>query len=79
MPIYIYQCAECELEIEEMRPMSRADDPVECPLCERVCTRGLTTFNRLGAASTSAADQSPAKPLVSSHRPGCPCCVPRAR
>ena len=30
MPIYEYRCPECGNEFESIRPVSRADDPIEC-------------------------------------------------
>lgn len=45
MPIYEYNCADCERTFEKMRPMSRADDPVACPDCGGTETRrGLSLF-----------------------------------
>jgi len=44
MPIYVYTCPECELEIEEMRPMAQADAPMWCPACGAECGRGITNF-----------------------------------
>jgi putative FmdB family regulatory protein len=45
MPIYEYSCADCERTFEKMRPMSRADDAVDCPQCGGSHTqRGLSLF-----------------------------------
>jgi putative FmdB family regulatory protein len=45
MPLYVYGCPECEIELEELRPAWRADDPVECPVCHGLCTREFSTFS----------------------------------
>jgi putative FmdB family regulatory protein len=33
MPLYIYSCPSCGITVEELRPASRADDPLACPVC----------------------------------------------
>jgi putative FmdB family regulatory protein len=33
MPIYEYWCPKCRREFEQMRPMSKADEPAACPTC----------------------------------------------
>lgn len=33
MPIYEYICADCKVRFEELRKMSEADEPCECPEC----------------------------------------------
>lgn len=33
MPIYEYRCQDCRTIFEEMRSMSRADDPITCSKC----------------------------------------------
>lgn len=79
MPIYVYVCAECEVEVEEMRPISQADDPVACPMCAEPCVRALTTF----AFNTGSRREMPAVKTETvktiSHATGCPCCIPRKR
>jgi putative FmdB family regulatory protein len=76
MPLYVYTCESCEIELEELRPQSRADDPVECPVCHDLCVRGVTAFS----VRRSGADDAPLygrAPAGWSHRAGCACCVPR--
>jgi len=34
MPLYEYQCSQCNIEIEKYRKMSEREDPVECPKCQ---------------------------------------------
>jgi len=78
MPIYVYYCAECDLEIEEMRPIALADEPMWCPACGSECRRVPALFAGLsGGQNESPAAATPAgKPI---HRPGCPCCMPIRR
>lgn len=79
MPLYIYGCSECEIEIEELRPAERADDNVECPICHGLCVREMSRF--------SAPAQRPSAPLYAAapqvaraaHIPDCACCSPRRR
>lgn len=78
MPLYVYHCSECEIEVEEIRPMTRADDPLACPLCARPCTRALTTFT-IGAGRREAPATNTNTPPTLAHAVGCPCCAPRKR
>jgi len=78
MPTYVYKCAECDIEVEEMRKMSQADDPLDCPLCDRLLVRGITSFmfNRGGSAPPTA---KPSQQATKQHGRGCPCCFPTPR
>ncbi len=80
MPLYVYGCERCEIEVEELRPMDRADELVECPICKWPCAREVSAPALLGARD----DGSPAAALdaalaragaPSSHASGCPCCA----
>jgi putative FmdB family regulatory protein len=44
MPIYEYLCPECDSRFEELRPLSQAEDPVECPRCHHPAHRKMSTF-----------------------------------
>ena len=39
MPIYEYECKECEKVFETIRPMSQADEPIPCAVCGAKHTR----------------------------------------
>jgi len=46
MPIYEYVCKDCEHKFEALRPMSKADAPIECPFCGGSNTaRALSLFS----------------------------------
>lgn len=45
MPIYEFYCTACDSEFELIRPVSRADDPVECKTCQQPATRQISNFS----------------------------------
>jgi putative FmdB family regulatory protein len=79
MPLYAYTCPECEIEIEELRPAARADDPVECPVCHGLCTRDISSFSFRSRSAPTPVYASPQQVARALHGPGCPCCTPRRR
>ena len=44
MPIYEYVCSDCQSKFELLRPMSRSDEEVYCPHCQKKAKRVLSTF-----------------------------------
>ncbi len=44
MPIYEFACTSCGAEFERLRPMSRLDDPADCPQCDGEGQRHLSVF-----------------------------------
>lgn len=45
MPLYEYYCADCQTKFETLRPMSKADEPIQCKHCESMRTsRVLSLF-----------------------------------
>lgn len=79
MPLYTYTCPECEIEIEELRPSWRADEPVECPVCHGLCVRDLSSFSIRSRNAPKPVYASPEQVRRALHGPGCPCCIPRRR
>jgi putative FmdB family regulatory protein len=77
MPLYVYSCPDCEIELEELRPSSRVDDPVECPVCHGLCTRDLTTFSMGRSSSSGSASEAQQPARTWAHAAGCSCCMPR--
>ncbi len=45
MPIYEYRCSACGADFESIRPVSRADDPIECKTCGAPASRQLSNFS----------------------------------
>ncbi len=45
MPLYEYYCADCHTKFEALRPMSKADETIQCKHCESMHTsRVLSLF-----------------------------------
>jgi putative FmdB family regulatory protein len=45
MPLYEYYCAECRTKFDALRPMEKADAPIQCKNCESMRTsRALSLF-----------------------------------
>ncbi len=65
MPLYVYYCEECQLEIEEIRPFSMADVPMVCPACGSQCRKTPSLFATLGSQAKSLTEQT----LVKKNRP----------
>ena len=71
MPLYEYYCAECRTRFEALRPMTKADEPIQCKNCESMKTsRALSLF----AAHTHREPSASAPPRASSEfGGGCGC------
>lgn len=74
MPIYVYYCEVCHLEIEEIRPFSMADAPMVCPACGSQCRKTPSLFAALGSHAKDLTEQTSVKKTT--HRANCPCCTP---
>jgi len=58
MPLYEYYCADCNGKTEVLRPMSQADEPVECRFCHSWRTsRKLSVFSAF--SKTGGSDSQP--------------------
>lgn len=79
MPLYVYTCPECEIELEELRPAWRADDPLECPVCHGLCVREFRSFNVRSRAAAAPIYASPRQVAQVLHGLDCSCCRPRRR
>lgn len=44
MPIYEYHCNGCNSTFEQLRPLSQASEPAECPKCHQPARRKMSTF-----------------------------------
>lgn len=59
MPIYEYYCEDCHKKFDAMRPMSKADAPIECEHCHsRRTSRQLSTFATPGQRGESGGSRS---------------------
>ncbi len=79
MPLYIYTCPACRVEVEELRSISKINDPVPCPVCQGPCTRDIALFSLGGDTRDAISDRGEvgyAPRSKRQHRAGCPCCVP---
>ena len=72
MPLYEYYCADCRDTFEVLRPMSKADAPIQCKSCESVKTsRALSLFAAHTGSSSSAPSATSSMPRM---RAGGGCC-----
>ena len=67
MPIYEYYCAVCDCKFDQMRPMSRADEPAPCPRCELLAGRCASTFAARGADGKAVAGSNGGCASCASH------------
>ena len=44
MPLYEYYCADCRDKFDAIRPMSKADEPIQCKHCESMKTSRLLSM-----------------------------------
>ncbi len=81
MPLYVYSCPDCDLELEERRAAAQADwPPVECPVCHGVCTRTISLFSvhsRSQVADPGITARIGLHDPPAAHGPACACCRPR--
>ncbi len=59
MPLYEYECSDCEARFDVLRSMSKADDAVACPKCESENThRAISLFSAIGSEGVIAGSGS---------------------
>lgn len=69
MPIYEYQCEECEAITEKLRKMNELDDPCECEKCGKPAHRKISTSNfKVNGASFKNGYTSTVKGAVNSNK-----------
>ena len=62
MPLYDYNCQQCESGFTELRRTSEMDSPISCPECNSTETRrSLSCFSVGGTTSGMAAANGPSK------------------
>jgi putative FmdB family regulatory protein len=79
MPLYVYSCPECEIELEERRSTLQMDDPVECPVCHGLCIRDMSHFSVRSRNVSAPIYATPQQVAQAAHGPNCGCCRPRRR
>ncbi len=76
MPLYLYECATCELELEELHPMGQAPDTsLRCPLCGGWFARVIAPVQIGGRRTAPSILSGVDSPLP--HDRDCLCCRPR--
>lgn len=76
MPIYVYSCHSCELELEEVHPLGKAPPhSIRCPLCGGMFTRDVAPFYVNGRATAAVETGAAERPIR--HGLNCVCCTPR--
>ncbi len=71
MPLYEYYCADCRTKFEAIRPMTKADDTIQCKNCESNHTsRMLSLF----AAHTNTEGGSASSQNFTGGHGGGGCC-----
>lgn len=78
MPIYRYACPECDIFVEELRPMRFNDARVECPICHTLCVQAIAPVNVIGRATVAASVPDEENPAPHPFDPTCSCCLRRA-
>ena len=74
MPLYLYSCHTCELELEELHPLGQAPpQSIRCPLCGGFFTRDVALFHVSGGKAVPAVT-TPKQPVR--HGIDCLCCTP---
>ncbi len=75
MPLYVYTCRTCELELEELHPLGQAPQrSIRCPLCGGYFERDIALFHVNGRKAVSI-ETGPGR--VINHGVNCACCTPR--
>lgn len=79
MPVYDYQCDECDCEFTMLMPMSRSSEPMPCPSCDQVAQRvisapHLSTMRSDIRAAHQTNERSAHEPkMMKGHRCGAGC------
>lgn len=68
MPLYEYQCSDCETRFDALRGMSEADNPIACPQC------GGKDAQRLISLFSAVGDQG----VIAGQERSCGSCSPSA-
>ena len=58
MPLYEYYCADCQTKFDALRPMSKADEDIECKNCESIRTSRVLSLFATFSKENGGAGQS---------------------
>ncbi len=75
MPVYDFECIDCEIMFEEKLSITESDKTVSCPFCQNQNTKKRLSVPMVFKKQSSS--PNPGASLAStprSHRSGCPCC-----
>ncbi len=70
MPIYEYLCAGCGAQFESIRPVSRADDPINCKTCGEPGKRQISNFSFKSDTFTAPKLRNRPAPTFRGHNAG---------
>jgi len=71
MPIYVYRCASCEREFEELVRSAKEADEVRCPACQGRALERLPTSFAVGSSKGPARGEVPFCNRCGENRPPC--------
>ena len=75
MPVYDFDCIDCEIMFEEKLSITESDKTVSCPFCQNQNTKKRLSIPMIFKKQTSAPSPSPNQVAASRrHFSGCPCC-----
>lgn len=60
MPLYEYYCTACKTKFEALRPMSKADEAIQCKHCESMQTSRVLSLFAVGSTVSAEHGPSPA-------------------
>jgi len=68
MPLYDYQCTECDNKFSELRKISEKDDEIACPNCNSLKNeKQLTTFAYNSSIKSAGCPTAPSCPSASQY------------
>ena len=75
MPVYDFECIDCDIMFEEKLPITESDKTVSCPFCQNKNTKKRlsipTVFKKQNSSTSASTNQAP---TPRRHRSSCPCC-----
>ena len=67
MPLFDFRCDRCGLEFEVARPLSRSEEPANCPIDNASCERITATSGGFVHRGERRADALPRPPQLSAY------------